>query len=470
MTGIVVHLDDQCIGCGYCLITCPFEVPAYNQRLGIVRKCDMCRGRLAAGEAPACVQACPSAAIRVAVVELAGLREAAGEGRFLVGAPAPAKTVPATTYRSLRGLDLAPPALAGSGGGVPKPGPREIPLVWLLVLSQVAVGVAVGGAVLGTLLPFGLARTAGGAGPAGHLASGQPVMASAALLALGLGVAAMVASLAHLGRPQYAWRAVLGFRHSWLSREVVALNGFVGLAAAWVAASVAVWLGGPGLPAVLDSASLVRALAWATAGAGIATVTCSAMVYVFTGRRWWRASLTGSRFASTAAVGGLAGIGAVIATLNGAGVLRAEFGPQVDRALALAMLGMTGLVLAGEALARFRLCRARTVGTSASRASAGDSAGQASSAAARRIAPETGEMAGSASLLRRPQLRGQRAWRVGLSAAGTLVVADAVALAGPGPGRSLAWLGLVLVVAGEMAGRTTFFVAVTPTRMPGGRQ
>src|SRR5678816_4725159 len=67
-TGIVRHLDDQCIGCQYCLLMCPYDVPKYSQRLGIVRKCDMCIDRLAVGEAPACVQACPHGAIRIQLV------------------------------------------------------------------------------------------------------------------------------------------------------------------------------------------------------------------------------------------------------------------------------------------------------------------------------------------------------------------------------------------------------------------
>jgi Fe-S-cluster-containing dehydrogenase component len=67
-TGIVRHLDDQCIGCQYCVLKCPYDVPKYSEKRGIVRKCDMCQGRLAAGEAPACVQACPNEAIRIEVV------------------------------------------------------------------------------------------------------------------------------------------------------------------------------------------------------------------------------------------------------------------------------------------------------------------------------------------------------------------------------------------------------------------
>ncbi len=52
VTGIVRHLDDQCIGCQYCVLKCPYDVPKYNARLGIVRKCDMCSSRLAAVKRP----------------------------------------------------------------------------------------------------------------------------------------------------------------------------------------------------------------------------------------------------------------------------------------------------------------------------------------------------------------------------------------------------------------------------------
>ena len=69
-TGIVRHLDDQCIGCQYCVLKCPYDVPKYSEKKGIVRKCDMCHGRLAAGEAPACVQACPTEAIRIELVKI----------------------------------------------------------------------------------------------------------------------------------------------------------------------------------------------------------------------------------------------------------------------------------------------------------------------------------------------------------------------------------------------------------------
>ena len=113
LTGIVRHLDDQCIGCQYCVMMCPYEVPKYSEARGIVRKCDMCSQRLVAGEAPACVQACPTQAIRISIVESESLvvdfREALTENSFLPSAPDPAITVPTTKFVSREPLpvDLA---------------------------------------------------------------------------------------------------------------------------------------------------------------------------------------------------------------------------------------------------------------------------------------------------------------------------------------------------------------------------
>src|SRR5687767_14817186 len=117
VTGIVRHLDDQCIGCQYCVLKCPYDVPKYNARLGIVRKCDMCSSRLAVGEAPACVQACPSEAIRITKVQTSTVTiEFRERGKdFLSGAPAGDYTLPTTRYTNVsvatmvgRGIPTAP--------------------------------------------------------------------------------------------------------------------------------------------------------------------------------------------------------------------------------------------------------------------------------------------------------------------------------------------------------------------------
>src|SRR5205814_7512499 len=105
-TGIVRHLDDQCIGCQYCVLKCPYDVPKYNARLGIVRKCDLCSSRLSAHEAPACAQACPNGAIRITLVDQATIKDAFRKNgeTFLPGAPEPTYTIPTTQWISTRPL------------------------------------------------------------------------------------------------------------------------------------------------------------------------------------------------------------------------------------------------------------------------------------------------------------------------------------------------------------------------------
>src|SRR5205814_7793319 len=63
VTGIVLHSATACIGCQYCVWNCPYSVPQFNVERGVVGKCDMCHGRLTEGLEPACVKACPEAAI-----------------------------------------------------------------------------------------------------------------------------------------------------------------------------------------------------------------------------------------------------------------------------------------------------------------------------------------------------------------------------------------------------------------------
>ena len=60
--GAVVYNPDICLGCRYCMVACPFSVPAYeydNAFSPRIRKCNMCHDRVRAGGVPACVEACP---------------------------------------------------------------------------------------------------------------------------------------------------------------------------------------------------------------------------------------------------------------------------------------------------------------------------------------------------------------------------------------------------------------------------
>jgi formate dehydrogenase iron-sulfur subunit len=55
-----------CIGCGYCVAACPFDVPrlGHGEEKGSARKCWFCLDRVSDGLAPACAQTCPPGAIQ----------------------------------------------------------------------------------------------------------------------------------------------------------------------------------------------------------------------------------------------------------------------------------------------------------------------------------------------------------------------------------------------------------------------
>ncbi len=290
VTGIVRHLDDQCIGCQYCVMKCPYEVPKYSERLGIVRKCDMCHSRLAVGEAPACVQACPNEAIKITVVGSAQLQvkyrtapvlKGVGKGgkehrrkgespstpfpllsfsnAFLPDTPNPALTLPTTRFVS----NKLSSDLRAADHASPRREQPHWPLVIMLVLTQAAAGLFLAASFVERATPL---RSVG----------------------FGLLVAGLIASVSHLGQPLKAWRAFLGWRKSWLSREIIAFNVFAAAA-----------LGALMQPTLAPVAALL----------GLVAVFASAMVYIDTGRSLWSPRFTCGNFFGTTLL-----LGAIFAT------------------------------------------------------------------------------------------------------------------------------------------------------------
>jgi len=280
-TGIVHHLDDQCFGCQYCTFACPYDAPKYSHAKGIVRKCDMCSDRLAAGEAPACVQSCPNGAIAIRVVEAGQVVEESETQIFVPGAPEPGITLPTTTYRTDRVL---PRNVIPADYHAVRPGQAHWPLIVMLVLTQLSVGAFLVERLLELIAP-------------GALGAGIGWIHSAGALLFGL--LALAVSVLHLGRPRYAYRAVIGLRHSWLSREIVAFGMFASLAVGYAAWS---WMASPSSGAD----GLGAWLGWGVAGSGTAGVLCSVMVYQFTNRDFWNGPATACRFLLTTVLLGLA--------------------------------------------------------------------------------------------------------------------------------------------------------------------
>ncbi len=270
-TGVVRHLDDQCIGCQYCTMTCPYEVPKYNDRLGIVRKCDMCQSRLREGEAPACVQSCPNEAIRIRIVSTIEIEERSTYEVSLLPGTAPSSiTKPSTTFLNLRAPETGDSVAVDYADLTPAH--AHAPLAIMLVLTQVGAGL---------FLFDALSRfTSLGATDIGL----WHALFAMAFVFAGLGCATL-----HLGRPLQAWRSFLGWRRSWLSREILVFGAWSGAAMTYLATLIFE------LPLIIQTV-----VALGTVGAGFAGVFCSVMVYVFTKRPLWSLTQTGPRFFFTA--------------------------------------------------------------------------------------------------------------------------------------------------------------------------
>ncbi|NOX17387.1 MAG: 4Fe-4S dicluster domain-containing protein [Chlorobi bacterium] len=64
--GAVIWDTDKCIGCRYCMVACPFQVPAFEYQKALdpkIMKCDFCFDRQKEGKLPACVEICPVEAL-----------------------------------------------------------------------------------------------------------------------------------------------------------------------------------------------------------------------------------------------------------------------------------------------------------------------------------------------------------------------------------------------------------------------
>jgi DMSO reductase anchor subunit len=390
----------------------------------------MCSDRLSHGEAPACVQSCPNQAIRISVVDRAEAIQAAEADAFLPGAPGPADTLPTTVYKTARAL---PRNLLPADFYSVSPEHGHPPLVVMLALTQLSVG-----AFVLNLLAHAIMAASGGGSALAALAMRN------AIGALVLGLVALGASTLHLGRPQYAFRAFLGLRTSWLSREIIAFSLFAGLAGAFAASFFA--------PPAL---ARLRPLLGAAAGAaGALGVFCSVMVYAATRRAHWRGSVTGFKFGLTALVLGAATVSAIStvssAALYGAG---AELPPFVAtgayRWLAAILMAAAGLKLLFEASVFRHL---------------GDRQHSVEKRLALLMKGDLGRLAAARFLC------GAIGGLV-LPAIGLAVVGAARHAGGPFPFAGsivVAAASLLLALAGEILERYLFFAAAPASRMPGG--
>jgi DMSO reductase iron-sulfur subunit len=379
MTGVVEHSADACIGCQYCTWNCSYGVPQYNAERGVVGKCDLCHNRLADGMAPACVEACPERAIAIEIVNVTQWRA----DYLSANAPGlPSADDSISTTRITLPSTLSPDTGRVDTGRI-RPEDPHLPLVLMLVVTQLAVG------AFGLLWLLDLA---------GH----TDRLWVSAVASLALAIVSLGASTLHLGRPVYAWRAMRGLRRSWLSREVLGLSLFAGVAAIFAAT-------------LLMNAPGRTWIGLATVALGAAGLTCSARIYVVRARPAWYSGYTAAEFFATALV----------------------LGPLFVRAMSVSAASWIAWAAAAGGAAQLITQTLKFLWLAQS---------------------ETFELRASSLLLSR-RFRGSFLTRLGLLVAASMVAPLAL------EGKVAAVGAFALALAGELLGRWLFFVSVVPKDM-----
>jgi DMSO reductase iron-sulfur subunit len=223
ITGAVLIDADKCIGCGYCSWACPYDAPRMDHARGVMTKCTFCNDRLHRGQRPACVELCPTDALGFEQLEERDITHSV-PGFTQTDLRPSIRIVPLRPGRSrpeeapLPDLPVQPPRDAGHRSHVGLA--YEWPLAAFTFLSAALFAL-----LTVSVFPFLVFQWRGEVV--------QPWAFVVRDRALGpfsffvLAAATMFLGSAHLGQKMRGWRAVLGFRRSWLSREIVFFSAFV---------------------------------------------------------------------------------------------------------------------------------------------------------------------------------------------------------------------------------------------------
>lgn len=202
-TGAVIHHPEKCIGCKYCTWACPYDAPKFNSKTGVIEKCTFCNHRIEENLNPACANLCPVGALDFKCIDFS--REESIES-----SPVSINVGSGIKINKLRKKN-GPEMDLGLFTDQPKQIKQKIkkkitaheewPLVIFTLLSALLISIYA--AEFTDNFTLGLKITY-----------------------LFFGALAALLSMLHLGKKLRAWRSVINFQNSWLSREIVLFSLF----------------------------------------------------------------------------------------------------------------------------------------------------------------------------------------------------------------------------------------------------
>ncbi|MCD6597048.1 MAG: 4Fe-4S binding protein [Bacteroidales bacterium] len=223
-TGAILLDKSFCIGCSYCIWACPYDAPELNLETGIIDKCTLCNEKVTNGGKPACAQNCPTGALDWN--DFIDKRMEVDQAGFPFSDNKPAiRFIPKKNGDK---PEIAPlPVSSGLSMFSKKDFPipdskislnKEWPLIVFTLMVPLFVGL-VSGMLTGLIyMKWWLYIVLAGGG--------------------------LLLSTLHLGRKARAVYAIMNYRSSWLSREILSYGIFFLLSVAYVVLELEfIWIG-----------------------------------------------------------------------------------------------------------------------------------------------------------------------------------------------------------------------------------
>lgn len=222
--GIVIIEENKCIGCKFCSWVCPYDAPKYNLSSNVMTKCTLCNHRIEENLEPACVSICPTDALNITsgdefknVIEVAGFPKSEIKPSIQIELLNPNQKLP-EQYT----LPYAKEIVDQYSKSRPQPIQKiSLSSDWTLVIFTFLIS------ILGGLLSASLF---------------SDTIINPMIFVL-IGFVGMGLSTLHLGKKFRAYRAILNWKTSWLSREILFFSGFMFLSTVYLFIPEIKWIG-----------------------------------------------------------------------------------------------------------------------------------------------------------------------------------------------------------------------------------